>query len=134
MRTHDPDTVRTIEPRYADIYAHAVETRMGPARQLHVSGQLGIDASGFLFPTFQEQLRQALRNIEALLESAGMNNGHIVKATYYLTRAADLPALSAIRSEVWGGVRPAVTTLVVAGLAGPDFLVEVEVLAQDEGQ
>lgn len=133
MRTHDPDTVRAIEPRYADIYAHAVETEMGGARQLHISGQLGIDVSGHLFPTFEDQLRQALRNVEALLESVGMTRAHIVKATYYLTRASDLPALSAIRSEVWGGVRPAVTTLVVAGLAGPDFLVEVEVLAQDEG-
>jgi enamine deaminase RidA (YjgF/YER057c/UK114 family) len=132
MKTHDPSTVRLIEERYRDIYAHAVETSLGSARQLHISGQLGIDREGRLQQGFAEQCRCALRNVEAILEAAGMSKRDIVKATYLVVRSEDLPDLSAVRRELWGGVRPAVTTYLVAGLVHPDFLIEVEVLAQQE--
>ena len=132
MIRHDPATVRAIEPRYREIYTHAVETRPAGGRQLYVSGQVGIRPSGEVEATFGDQCRRALENVEALLTAAGMSTEHIVKATYFLTRREDLPELAAIRAERWGGVRPAVTTLVVSALAAPELLVEVEVIAQEE--
>lgn len=132
MKRHNPSTVRTVEARYREIYSHAVETDLGGCRQLHVSGQLGIDPSGALEPTFAAQCRRALQNIEAILDAAGMTTANIVRVVYYLTRQQDLPELNAIRAERWRGVRPAVTTLLVAGLVAPEFLVEIEVLAQEE--
>ena len=35
-------------------------------------------------------------------------------------------------STVWKGVRPAVTVLIVDGLVNPDWLIEVDVIAQPE--
>ena len=132
MKLHNPSSVRTVEAQYRDIYSHAVETNLGLARQLHISGQLGIDPSGKLEATFSAQCRRALQNVEALLEAAGMTKDHIVRVVYYVTRREDLAALNATRAERWSGVRPAVTTVLVAGLVAPEFLVEVEVLAQEE--
>jgi enamine deaminase RidA (YjgF/YER057c/UK114 family) len=54
----------------------------------------------------------------------------IIKVIYYLTRADDLAMLSEIRRRRWSAkYPPAVTTLVVAALARPELLVEIEVLA-----
>ncbi len=54
----------------------------------------------------------------------------MVKATLFLTRKEDLPALGGARRERWASERPsAVTVIVVAALARPDALLEVEVAA-----
>ena len=57
-----------------------------------------------------------------------MTTSDIVKLTFFVTNAADLRPLGAIRRELLS-VAPAVTTLVVAGLAAPELLVEVEAIA-----
>jgi enamine deaminase RidA (YjgF/YER057c/UK114 family) len=44
-------------------------------------------------------------------------------------RREDMDALVEVRKEVLDGVRPAITTVFVAGLVSPDWLVEVEVVA-----
>jgi enamine deaminase RidA (YjgF/YER057c/UK114 family) len=59
-----------------------------------------------------------------------MNLGKIVKTTFFLTRREDLPMLGEVRRRRWGSDMPAaVTVIVVAGLARPDALVEVEAIA-----
>ena len=132
MKIHSPSTVRTVEGTYEHIYAHAVETRMGDCRQLHISGQLGIDREGNLADSFGGLVKQAMQNVEAILAAASMSKDNIVKACYFVVRAEDLPELNAIRADRWRGVRPAVTTLLVAGLVAPEFLIEIEILAQEE--
>ena len=44
-------------------------------------------------------------------------------------RREDMDALVEVRKEFLDGVRPAITTVFVAGLVSPDWLVEVEVVA-----
>jgi enamine deaminase RidA (YjgF/YER057c/UK114 family) len=58
-----------------------------------------------------------------------MNLTDIVKMSFYLTRREDMSALVEVRNEFVKGVRPAVTTLFVAGLVSPDWLVEIEAVA-----
>ncbi len=71
-----------------------------------------------------------MTNVEELLAAAKMAISDIVKVTYYLTRPTDLPALSEARTRRWkSDAPPAVTTLVVAALARPDLLIEIEVTA-----
>ncbi len=57
----------------------------------------------------------------------------IVKMSFLLVRRDDMDVLVEIRKELLDGVRPAITTVfvagLVAGLVGPDWLVEVEVVA-----
>jgi 2-iminobutanoate/2-iminopropanoate deaminase len=126
---HNPSSVWTVPEAFRTIYSHAVEVPPG-ARLMFVSGQFGIAPDGSLTPGFEGQLEQAIDKIEALLAEAGMSKADIVKANYYLTRAADLPALGAVRRRRWAKSAPeAVTVIVVAGLARPDCLVEVEAVA-----
>jgi 2-iminobutanoate/2-iminopropanoate deaminase len=122
---HDPTPV--LEP-YRGIYAHGVESRAG-SRILHVSGQIGQTPEGVLPPDFRGQCRQAMMNVAAVLKAANMNLTDIVKMSFYLTRREDMAALVEVRNEFVKGVRPAVTTLIVAGLVSPDWLVEIEVVA-----
>ena len=122
---HDPFPVRAP---YHGIYAHGVETRAG-ARVLHVSGQVGQPPEGDLPPDFRGQCRQAILNVSSVLSAANMTLRDIVKMSFYLVRREDMEALVDVRKEFLEGVRPAVTTLFVAGLVSPDWLVEIEVVA-----
>jgi len=122
---HDPFPV--AEP-YRGIYSHGVETRAG-ARILHVSGQIGVAPDGQLPPDFHGQCRQALANVASILGAANMRLADIVKMNFYLVRREDMSALVEVRKEILDGVRPAITTLFVAGLVSPDWLVEVDVVA-----
>lgn len=122
---HDPFPVGAP---YRGIYSHGVETRAG-ARILHVSGQIGQPPEGHLPPDFRGQCRQALLNVSSVLSAANMTFTDIVKMCFYLVRREDMDALVEVRKELLDGVRPAITTLFVAGLVSPDWLVEVDVVA-----
>ncbi len=114
---------------YHGIYAHGVETPAG-ARTLYISGQIGDSPDGSpLSPTVQGQCRQALKNVEAVLKKANMEFADIVKMSFFLVRREDMDGLVEVRKEMLDGVRPAITTVFVAGLVSPDWLVEVDVVA-----
>jgi enamine deaminase RidA (YjgF/YER057c/UK114 family) len=49
--------------------------------------------------------------------------------TVLLTRASDVPASRQVRDRILGAVEPASTLMIVAGLASPDWLIEVEGIA-----
>ena len=129
MKSLNPPTVWAVPEEFRTIYAHAREVPAG-ARQVQVSGQLGVAPDGAMRPGFAQQLEQAMANVEALLAAAGMGLPDVAKTTFFLTRAEDLPALGEARRRRWASdAPPAVTVLVVAALARPDALVEVEAVA-----
>jgi 2-iminobutanoate/2-iminopropanoate deaminase len=126
---HNPPSLRDRPEQFRTIYSHAVEVQ-AQARLLMISGQIGVGPDGTTRSGFAAQCEQAMENVEALLAAAAMTTADIVKVTYFLTRAADLPALGDIRRRRWASAEPpAVTTLVIVALAGPDYLVEIEVTA-----
>lgn len=116
-----------VHPNFETIYAHAVEVP-ADARTLHVSGQIGRGPDGFIPDSFGAQFRLAIANLNDVLAGAGMAIDDVVKLTFFLTRASDLLELGNIRRELLA-IAPAVTTLIVAGLAAPELLVEVEAFA-----
>jgi len=125
MKRHNPHPVL---PAYEAVFAHGVEVA-ATARQLYVSGQVGVDREGRTVEGgFEAQCQQAIANVEAVLAAAGMALGDIVKVNIYLTRREDIPNLRAVREEKLA-VAPAVTVVLVAGLHAPDWLVEVEAVA-----
>jgi len=133
LQTHNPPTVWPVPEAFQTIYTHAIEVSAG-TRQLYISGQLGISSDGIMRPDFAGQLDTAMDNVEALLASAAMTRSNMVKATFFLTRTGDLPALGEARRRRWASDRPpAVTTIIVAALARPDALIEVEVTAAATG-
>ncbi len=130
MKIHNPSDAWPIPAQFQQIYSHAVETEIRNVRQLHVSGQVGVRLDGTIAPDFAAQCDQAIDNVEAILRSARMTMSDVLKVTYYVVRRDDLPLLNEKRLERWPGIRPAVTTLLVAGLVRPEFQIEIDVLAQ----
>jgi enamine deaminase RidA (YjgF/YER057c/UK114 family) len=120
-RAHNPKDVHAPLSNYA----HGVEAPAG-ARWLYVSGQIGMGADGKVGKTFEEQAELAWANLRAILKSAGMDVGDLVKVTTYLTRREDIKANRAVRDKHMGGVRAASTMVLISGLAMPELLVEVE--------
>ena len=101
----------------------------GAARWLHVSGQVGIPVGGTLPDTFEEQARNAWRNVLGVLEGAGMGPADLVKVTAYITRQSDVGQYRTVRDSMLGGAKPASTLVVVSALADPRWLVEIEAVA-----
>jgi enamine deaminase RidA (YjgF/YER057c/UK114 family) len=109
-------------------YSHSVEAPAG-ARWLHVSGQVGVDAEGRLAEGPQGQMKQTWHNVLAALADAGMAPHDLVKVTGYLIRPDEVPLFRHVRDALLDGARPASTLVIVAGLAHPDWLVEIEAVA-----
>jgi enamine deaminase RidA (YjgF/YER057c/UK114 family) len=75
------------------------------------------------------QAEQAMKNIEKLLGEAGAKVEHICKITIYLTDPRFREAVYRVVGSHLKGVFPVSTGIVVAGLARPEWLVEVDVIA-----
>lgn len=116
-----------VDDRYAGIYAHGVAT--GDPPTVYVSGQIGFGVDGTLPRDFRGQCENAIRNVERVLGEAGLGLGEIVKMSFFLTRRDDMGALVGVRKALLDGVSPAITTVMVAGLVEPEWLVEVEAVA-----
>jgi len=124
MKPHTPSTVAPP----AALYVHGMEVPAG-ARWLFISGQIGVHPDGRPGASARAQAEIIWRNIQTILWSAGMGVTDIVKLTTYSTAAEHLPVLREVRERVLAGHLPASTLLIVAGLAKPEWLVEVEVYA-----
>jgi 2-iminobutanoate/2-iminopropanoate deaminase len=122
-----PHSPPTIAPPAA-LYVHAIEVPPG-ARWLFVSGQIGVHPDGRPGRDAREQVEIIWSNIATILGSARMALADIVRVTTYSTSPDHLPVLKEIRDRVLNGHLPASTLLVVAGLARPEWLVEIEVVA-----
>ncbi len=98
---------------------------------VYLRGQVGTDLEGNLVGPGdpRAQAEQAMKNVRQLLEEAGSDLSHIVKTTTYIT---DPRFREPVYREVgrWlAGVYPVSTGLVVAGLAQPEWLMEIDVIA-----
>ena len=76
-----------------------------------------------------QQTRQALANIESLLQAAGSSKNQVLKVTVYLTDIKNFETMNAIYKEFFAGTTfPARTTLQVAALPG-GIGIELDVIA-----
>jgi len=96
------------------------------ARRLIVAGQIGLEPDGTLAKGFEAQSERCWLNLFAVLEEAGMTKRDLVKVTAFVTRPDVTASYREIRDRLLEGHAPAATYLVVAGLASPDLLVEIE--------
>jgi len=122
---------RTIDPGWTwdDRLPLAQARQIG--NTLYVSGQIAYDANGNLVGEgdMKAQTRQVFENIRNLLESAGSSLKDIVKINTYITDGSKFMDMLSVRSEIFRDDPPASTAVVVAGLAFPALLIEVEAIA-----
>src|ERR1700751_534574 len=91
-----------------------------------VAGTTGYDYATMTMPAdVTSQSSNCFNTIQSALQEAGFAMADIVRATYYVTDAADADAHFKVCGEVLGDIRPAATLLVVAGLLKPEMKVEI---------
>ena len=120
----NPPGVAVPVPHYSQV-ARAGNT-------LYISGQLGSDASGQVtaIGDAREQARAAWRNIVAILAHVGATPRNLVKTSTFITHPAFRPLVGEARDEVFPAPPyPPSTLLIVAALAEPHILVEIEAIA-----
>jgi enamine deaminase RidA (YjgF/YER057c/UK114 family) len=99
----------------------------GAATTLYVGGQNGLRADGTLAgDDIGSQTAQAMANVLEVLRAAGATQEQVAKLTIYVVQGNDIRAGFAASQQVWGPHPTAVTVVVVAGLAVPGALVEID--------
>ena len=98
---------------------------------IFLRGQVGTDLDGgnLTIGDARAQARQAMKNVKQLLHEARAELSDICKIVVYITdRSYREPVYQEI-GEWLRGVFPVSTGLIVAGLARPEWLVEIDVIA-----
>ena len=106
-----------------------------PGNVVYTSGQIAFDAQAgkIVGDDIRTQTRQALKNLNAVLEAAGSSLEHTLRVTVYLQNPEDFPAMNEVYQEVFGKHKPARTT--VPGVQwGKGVLVEIDAIALRSGQ
>ena len=121
------------------IVTSAAPAAIGPYSQaievngfVYASGQLPIDPATGAFPEggVQEQTRQSLLNVKAILEEAGLTLANVVKTTVYLADMGDFAAFNEIYAKYFVN-KPARSCVAVKTLP-KNVLCEVEMIAAVE--
>ena len=100
-------------PKAVGPYSQAVETN----GVLYISGQLPVDpADGSIPPTIEKQTEQALKNIGAILQTAGYTYRDVVKSTVLLADMDDFAAMNAVYARFYTEDMPARVCYQVAKL------------------
>ena len=124
IKFHNPKNVS-----FSGNYSLGAEVPQG-AKLFYVSGQVGVDSAGKLQDGIEKQAEQVWTNIAEVLKSAGMDYRDIVKVTVFLTDSRFTAPYRTVRDKFFTEAPyPASTLLIVAGLADPAMLVEVEAVA-----
>lgn len=103
------------------------------SRTIYIGGQNSVDSSGQIVGKgdIGRQAKQIFKNLEIALSSVGAQIDHVIKWNVYIVQGqSPQPGFEEFR-RVWGNRPnpPLVTGVFVAGLANPDFLMEIEAIA-----
>ncbi len=101
------------------------------ARILHISGQVAQDAAGKTVGLHDVavQTEKVIDNIVTLVTEAGGSLSDVCKVVIFLTSRDHLASVMDIRRRRFAEPFPATSAVVVAGLANPEWLIEIEATA-----
>ena len=128
-----PATANFINPETMHTptgYTHVVEVTAG--RPIYIAGQVALDPAGVLVGPgdIRAQTRQVFDNLQAALQAVGASFDQVVKLTYYLVDATQLPVVREVRDQYVNTRQPPASTAVeVRRLVRDDLLIEVEAVA-----
>ena len=112
-------------PKAVGPYSQAIEVN----GTLYVSGQIPVvPADGSVPEKIEDQTRQSLKNIGAILEAAGMTYDNVVKTTVLLDDIVNFAAANAVYAEFFTGDKPARACFRVAALP-MGVKIEIEAIA-----
>jgi enamine deaminase RidA (YjgF/YER057c/UK114 family) len=123
----NPDTLNK-NPAFSNVVIVS-----GPVKTIYIGGQDAVDPAGAIIGKgdLKAQTVQVLKNIQAALAAGGAGIEHVVKWNVYVVQGQSfLEGFEAFQS-VFGTLPnpPAISAMLVVGLAHPDFLVEMDAIA-----
>ncbi|MEO8457215.1 MAG: RidA family protein [Chloroflexota bacterium] len=124
-RFHNPDTVH--KPMG---YSHVAEVTSG--RLVYLAGQVAVDPAGNIVgeSDIAAQTKQVFENLKNNLAAVGATFANVIKLSYFVLDAAHIPTIREVRNSYLNpDAMPTSTLVVVAGLARPEWLIEVEAVA-----
>ena len=97
---------------------------------LFASGQIPLDpeTGEVVGTTIEEQTKQVLKNISAILEEAASDFNHIIKTTCFLKDMNDFTAFNEVYASAFSVQLPARSAVEVSRLP-KDALIEIEIIA-----
>lgn len=115
-----------------------VVTTEEPGKTIYVGGQNAVRSTGEIVgrSDLTAQTEQVFENLKAALEAAGAGFENLVKLTIYVVQGQPIYEGFQVSRKYLGYLQnpPAISVLVVAGLANPDFLVEIDATAFVPGE
>lgn len=97
---------------------------------IFVSGQVGhVDGEGNKVEGIEAQTRQVLEKMRSVLTAAGASLSDVVKTTVFLVRADDFAKMNEVYQTFFAKDYPSRSTVIVAALARPEIIVEIEGIA-----
>ena len=134
MRGHPKEFMDILQPSawpQPKGYANGI---LAAGKMIFVSGQIGWNSTQqFECDDLVDQVRQALKNIVAVLDVAGAKPEHLVRLTWYITDKREYQGrtqeLGRAYQEVIGKHFPAMTLVEVSALLEDRAKVEIEATA-----
>jgi enamine deaminase RidA (YjgF/YER057c/UK114 family) len=105
----------------------------GAVKTIYIGAQDDVDSSGAIVGKgdLKAQAEQVMQNVQVALAAAEAGLEHLIKWNVYLVQGQPLQPGFEVFQRVWGRRPnpPAVSMVFVAGLARPDFLLEIDAIA-----
>lgn len=123
------------------IYTDKAPNPVGPYSQavlfndtLYVSGQVAIDpANGELvLSSIEAETRQVMQNLQAILEAAGLQFGHVLKATIFVTDIGNYSRINEVYASYFDAATAPARELVQVAALPRGVNVEISVIAAFE--
>jgi 2-iminobutanoate/2-iminopropanoate deaminase len=124
------DKKKVVTPKdFPSVRPYSAGIQVGDT--LYVSGQTGADPkTQKVSDNFEDEVRQCLANIGAILQAGGMDFSDVVAVQVYLTDMDLFPRMNAVYTATFKEPRPTRTTVGVTKLAGAGAHVEITVTAR----
>ena len=99
---------------------------------VYTSGQIALLPNGsdeiILNGTVEEQAKQVLENLQAVLKASGSSLNKVIKTTIFLADMDDFTSINKIYSDYFGDHKPARSTVAVKTLP-KNALIEIDAIA-----
>lgn len=111
-------------------YSHVAVVSGG--RTIYLSGQIALDRDGKLVGEgdMRAQAEQVFANLKAALEAAGTDFDHVVKLSFFVLDAGQMPTVREVRDRYINTANPPASTAVeIRNFVRPGLLIEIDAVA-----
>ena len=126
-----PDKLHVRKDGDRVLYSQVMVVEVGGTRQIFIAGQVARDKNGNCvgLGDMRAQIEQVGQNIKDALEAAGATLADVARTTTYVTDMDEYFKHQDVRMRYFAQAIPTSTTVQVARLSRPEFMVEIEAFA-----